>query len=301
MKHLISVNDFRRDEVDALFAKAHEISQNGRSFADALRGRVVLTMFFEPSTRTRLSFESAALRLGAGVTGFSEPKATSASKGETLEDTVRMCEAYGDVLVLRHPEELSAKRAAAISKVPIVNAGDGANEHPTQSLVDLFTIQSLRGSIDGVRIGFVGDLRYGRTVHSLLGALALYRNVEVQCFAPPSLALPIAHKNRAIERGLRVHEGASLRDVVQSVDILYVTRIQRERFIAGEDASTDAYRITPETLEQAPASLRILHPLPRVDEIAESVDASPHAAYFAQAANGVPVRQAVLLDALGVR
>lgn len=298
MKHLISIGDCSREAIDELLFHARMIAKAPHRMADVLRGRVVLTMFFEPSTRTRLSFESAALRLGAGTLGFAEPKVTSAAKGETLEDTVRMCMAYGDALVIRHPEAGAAARAAAVSRVPIINAGDGANEHPTQSLVDLYTMRELHGHLDGLRVGFVGDLRFGRTVHSLLAALALYRGVSVSLFAPPALALPDVYRERARAGGLAIDDAPSLDAMIRSVDVLYVTRVQRERFPAGEELDVGAYHVTAQTLAHAPAGLRVLHPLPRVDEIAIDVDATAHAAYFAQAANGVPVRQAVLLELL---
>jgi aspartate carbamoyltransferase catalytic subunit len=303
MNHLVTIGDLSRERIDALIGLAAELDQPEKKHALAhlLRGHVVATMFFEASTRTRLSFESAALRLGAGVIGFAEADTTSTKKGETLEDTVRMCMAYGDVLVLRHPEIGSAARAAKVASVPVVNGGDGANEHPTQTLVDLYTIKKAFGKIDGLRIAFVGDLLYGRTVHSLLAALAKYTNITATLVGPKSLALPESHRRHATLHGIDLRDADRLEDAIPNVDLVYMTRIQKERFLPGAVDLGASYRLDAKMLGAASKDLRVLHPLPRVDEIATDVDATPHALYFPQAAHGVPVRQAVLLSVLGVK
>lgn len=303
MNHLVTIGDLSRDRIEGLLDLAAELDQPEKKHAlsHLLRGYVVATMFFEASTRTRLSFESAALRLGAGVVGFAEADTTSTKKGETLEDTVRMCMAYGDVLVLRHPEIGSAARAAKVASVPVVNGGDGANEHPTQTLVDLYTIRKAFGKVDGLRIAFVGDLLYGRTVHSLLAALAKYTNITATLVGPKSLALPESHRRHATLHGIDLRDADRLEDAIPEVDLVYMTRIQKERFPPGAADVGGSYRLDARMLGAAKKELRVLHPLPRVDEIATDVDATPHALYFQQAANGVPVRQAVLLSVLGVR
>ncbi|NOU30833.1 MAG: aspartate carbamoyltransferase [Polyangiaceae bacterium] len=303
MNHLVTIGDLSRDRIEGLLDLAAELDQPEKKHAlsHLLRGYVVATMFFEASTRTRLSFESAALRLGAGVVGFAEADTTSTKKGETLEDTVRMCMAYGDVLVLRHPEIGSAARAAKVASVPVVNGGDGANEHPTQTLVDLYTIRKAFGKVDGLRIAFVGDLLYGRTVHSLLAALAKYTNITATLVGPKSLALPESHRRHATLHGIDLRDADRLEDAIPEVDLVYMTRIQKERFPPGAADVGGSYRLDAKMLGAAKKELRVLHPLPRVDEIATDVDATPHALYFPQAANGVPVRQAVLLSVLGVK
>ncbi len=301
MNHLITIGDLSRSRIEGLLDLAAQLDQPEKKHAlsHLLRGYVVATMFFEASTRTRLSFESAALRLGAGVVGFAEADTTSTKKGETLEDTVRMCMAYGDVLVLRHPEIGSAARAAKVASVPVVNGGDGANEHPTQTLVDLYTIRKAFGKVDGLRIAFVGDLLYGRTVHSLLAALAKYTNITATLVGPKSLALPESHRRHATLHGIELRDADRLEDAIPEVDLVYMTRIQKERFPPGAADVGGSYRLDAKMLAAAKKDLRVLHPLPRVDEIATDVDATPHALYFGQAAHGVPVRQAVLLSVLG--
>jgi aspartate carbamoyltransferase catalytic subunit len=298
LRHLVEIDSLTRADMEAVLALAREFERHPERVRTRLAGKLVLTMFFEASTRTRLSFESAALRLGAGVLGFSDAGSTSTKKGESLEDTVRMAMSYADVLVLRHPEAGSAKRAAAVSKVPVVNAGDGANEHPSQTLVDLFAMYKHRGSLDGVRIALVGDLAHGRTVHSLVTALGKFRGVELTLVAPPSLALPDKYLQVASAAGVHVRTCADVGEALPGSDFVYMTRIQKERFESEAFALGDAYRLDANKLASAPASLRVLHPLPRVDEIASDVDATPFAAYFEQAAGGVPVRQAILCTLL---
>ena len=256
-----------------------------------LDGRVVCTAFFEPSTRTRLSFESAAHRLGASVIGFSDPATTSSSKGETLEDTVRMLNAYADLIVMRHPKEGAARRAAAVSTVPVVNAGDGPGEHPTQTLLDLYTMRKERGRIQGLTVGLVGDLRYGRTVHSLVPALQRLGAKAVAVAAPGlELPKPIAADIPAM----------SLEEAAASCDVLYVTRVQKERFAdaAEYERVKDSFVVDADLLSRTKSKAIVLHPLPRVDEIHPNVDGLPAARYFEQARNGVPVRMAVLASLL---
>ena len=301
MKHLVSIEQLTRKDIEQLLERAAALSTMKREEqCNLLRGRVVISMFYEPSTRTRLSFESAALKLGAGVTGFSESKNTSASKGETLEDSVRMCGSYGDALVLRHSESGSAARAAAVSSVPVVNAGDGANEHPTQTLVDLYTLWREHGRLDELQIAFVGDLRFGRTVHSLIKALALFKGTRVILVAPPALGMPDQLQEAAQARGVSVAHASNVRTVLGQVDSIYMTRVQRERipYDMLDGISWSSYRLTKELVSQAPDHLRILHPLPRVDELTADVDSCVQAAYFRQAAAGIPVRQSLLLDLL---
>lgn len=273
---------------------------SGEMRTDAMRGRILGTLFYEPSTRTRLSFESAMLRLGGSVTGFSTPAGTSVEKGETLSDTVRMTEAYTDALVIRHPLEGAARLAADISSKPVINAGDGAGQHPTQTILDLFTIQEAKGRIEGLNIVLVGDLRFGRTVHSLAEALSLF-GANITLIAPPSLQMPRDVIAQIESNGVKPKTSASLEEAVADADILYVTRIQKERFAdAAEYAKlSGSYRIDTKLLAHARSTLSVMHPLPRVNEIAPEVDRTEHSLYFKQAANGVPVRMAILSMILG--
>ncbi len=289
-RDVISIRDFSREDIEAVLREAQTL----RPDPDLLRGRVMASLFFEPSTRTQLSFATACERLGGRVIGFHSKEATSQAKGETLADTVRMVERYADVIVIRHPLEGSARLAADVASVPVINAGDGANQHPTQTLLDLFTIQRCLGRIDGLRIGLVGDLRYGRTVHSLAAALTRFEGVRLRLISPPTLRLPEAVK-RELDGVLPYTEQEELD--LRDLDVVYVTRIQRERFPDVEEYERvkGAYVITPRIVEeQLDKNAIILHPLPRVDEIDPGVDALPQAKYFEQAGNGVPVRMALL-------
>ncbi|MBN1337249.1 MAG: aspartate carbamoyltransferase [Deltaproteobacteria bacterium] len=263
-----------------------------------LPGKILATLFYEPSTRTRLSFDSAMHRLGGSVLGFSGHEATSVSKGETIRDTVRTVENYADIIVIRHPREGSARIAAEAARVPVINAGDGANQHPTQTLLDLYTILKFLGRLSDLRIALVGDLKYSRTVHSLFRALHLFGNVEFVLVSPPSLALPDYLKSP----DHRFYETHELEGALGTCDIVYMTRIQRERFPDAVDYEKvkDAYRLEASMLEGARPGCRVLHPLPRVNEIAPDVDSTPHSGYFEQVAYGVTVRQAILLHHLGV-
>jgi aspartate carbamoyltransferase catalytic subunit len=287
MAHLTSIHDLSDGDIAALLDRAAAMEKDPKAVRHLLDGRVVCTAFFEPSTRTRLSFESAAQRLGASVIGFSDPATTSSTKGETLEDTVRMLGAYADLIVMRHPKEGAARRAAAVCPVPLVNAGDGPGEHPTQTLVDLYTMRKERGTIAGLKVGLVGDLRYGRTVHSLVPAL---KRLGATCVAvaAPSLELP---KPLATDV-----PATDLEEAARSCDVLYVTRVQKERFADAKeyDAVKDAFVVDAGLLARTRSKAIVMHPLPRVDEINPDVDALPQAKYFEQARNGVPVRMAVL-------
>ena len=267
--------------------------------SDILKGKILATLFFEPSTRTRLSFEAAMLKLGGSTIGFAEAEIASVKKGENLADTIRTVENYADIIALRHPLEGAAKLAAEFSKVPILNAGSGAEEHPTQALMDLYTMQKEKGTIDGLKIAMVGDLRYGRTVHSLAYALSLY-DIELYLISPDSLRM--RHQViRAIKDKISIVEGTNLESIIPKIDVLYVTRIQKERFPdAAEFAKVKGiYRIDLNTLKDAKKDMIILHPLPRVDEIAAEVDSKPQARYFQQVWNGIVVRMALLALVLG--
>ena len=269
----------------------------GKKKSKVLEGKILATCFFEASTRTRLSFESAMQRLGGGCIGFADPSSTSHLKGETLSDTIQMIAAYSDTIVLRHPREGSAKLASEVSKVPIINGGDGAGQHPTQTLLDLFTIKEEIGKLEGLKVGMLGDLRYGRTVHSLSQALDRF-NAKLFFISPEILAMP-SYVTDELKNHWSTHR--NINEVLSELDVLYVTRIQRERFPDIEDYKevAGAYKIDAELLRKAKPELKIMHPLPRVNEISTDVDKTKHAAYFRQAFNGVPVRMAILEKLLG--
>lgn len=299
-KSLVSINDFTREEHLRILDLAEEFEKQPTQ--RILEDYVVATLFFEPSTRTRLSFESAASRLGAKVIGFSEPGSTSVQKGESLRDTIRTVANYSDIIVMRHPKEGSARFASEVSDVPIINAGDGANQHPTQTLLDMYSIRKTQGRLDNLNVAFVGDLKYGRTVHSLVIALSNY-NTTFHLVSPTELKLPSSVKMHIKENNLAYHQYTDLHDVIGKVDILYMTRIQKERFSDPMDYEKvkNAYTLKNAMLDTARPNLRIMHPLPRVNEIAIDVDANPKAYYFTQALNGVFVRQAILASILGAR
>jgi aspartate carbamoyltransferase catalytic subunit len=303
-RDVVSIKDLSIDDIEHVLKVAQDMvaTAEGKKKSSLLEGKILSTLFFEPSTRTRLSFESAMLRLGGKCLGFSEVSGTSVMKGETLADTVRMAESYSDVLVLRHPHEGAARLAAEFSSKPVINAGDGAGQHPTQTLLDLFTIKQEKGKIDGNNIVIVGDLKYGRTVHSLSYALSLFRP-NLTFVAPPTLQMPKEILEHLESQRIKYTLSDSLDDVTPKADVLYMTRIQKERFPDPEEYKKVAgsYRIGTELLKDARKSLIIMHPLPRVTEIAPEVDSTPHALYFRQAFNGVPVRMALLslvLDAV---
>jgi aspartate carbamoyltransferase catalytic subunit len=297
--HVITAEQFDRELLDHLFLRAAALADVRD---DRLAHRVMATLFYEPSTRTRLSFESAMLRLGGAVIGTEAARTfSSAIKGETLEDTVRMVSTYADLIVLRHDEAGAAARAASVASVPVVNAGDGPGEHPTQALLDLYTIERELGHVEGVRVAFCGDLRFGRTARSLALLLALYPGVRLAFVAPPVIQVGGDILARLEARGVECTLAEQLTDVLDDVDVVYQTRVQKERFtdpLEYEEART-AIRIDAAVMRQLPANAIVMHPLPRVDEIAPEVDADPRAAYFRQAANGVAIRMAVLEMLLG--
>ncbi len=301
-RDVLSIADFSRKDIDLILKAARKMvpAARGDKPNRTLEGRILATLFFEPSTRTRLSFESAMKRLGGTVIGFAEPMGTSVAKGETLADTIRMVESYGDIIVLRHPQEGAARLAAEFTERPVINAGDGAGQHPTQTLLDLYTIWDERASIDGTKIAVVGDLKYGRTVHSLTYALCNF-DVELMFVAPPGLQMPNEVVEHVKELGLPLTVTGDLGKVVSEVDVLYVTRIQKERFPDPQEYAKVAgsYRVDLALLKEARKGLVVMHPLPRMDEIAPEVDETPHARYFQQAFNGVPVRMALLSLILG--
>jgi len=300
--HVVSINDFTNDEIMRVFEIAEEMlpTAKGEKKSDLLKGKILATLFFEPSTRTRLSFESAMSRLGGDVLGFSDPSGTSVVKGETLADTVRMAEAYTDVIVLRHPREGAARLASNFSRKPIINAGDGAGQHPTQTLLDLFTIIREKGGIENQNVVLLGDLKYGRTVHSLAYALSRF-GAEITLVSPPQLQMP-DEITSDLKQSATIHQSDSLEDAVSDADVVYVTRIQKERFPDPAEYIQVAgmYRIDLKLLESGKQGIIVMHPLPRVNEIAPEVDSSPYARYFQQAFNGVPVRMALLSLVTGV-
>ena len=297
LRHVLESQQFSRQSLDEIFARAGEMRSDPHRASGRLQGRVMAALFYEPSTRTRLSFESAMLRLGGRAMGTDNAREfSSAAKGETLEDTIRIVSGYSDVIVLRHHEEGAARRAAAVSDVPIINAGDGKGQHPTQALLDIYTIQDELGQIDGVRVALVGDLANGRTVRSLTYLLSKYRDVCITFVAPPEVAMRQDIKDHLDEHGVRWTEVAELAEVLPQADVVYQTRIQKERFDdeAAYLAVKGIYRIGAEQMQLLPKASILMHPLPRVDEIAPEVDADPRSAYFRQARNGVQIRMALL-------
>ncbi len=301
-RDVLSIRDLSRADIDLVLRAARKMVPYalGKKVSRSLEGKILSTLFYEPSTRTRLSFESAMSRLGGRVLGFSGAEGTSVVKGETLADTVRMVEAYSDALVLRHSHEGAARLAAEFSEKPVINAGDGAGQHPTQTLLDLYTIWDEKGGVEGVHVVLVGDLKYGRTVHSLAYALADL-GASLAFVSPPTLEMPREILEHVKERGLSFRMSHRLEDVIREADVLYVTRIQKERFPDPQEYEkmADSYRIDGELLREAKRDLIIMHPLPRVHEIAPEVDRTKHALYFKQAFNGVPVRMALLDLILG--
>ena len=303
-KDIISIKDFSKREIDYILKYAKEMLPyaDGEKFKDVLKGRILSTLFFEPSTRTRLSFESAMNRLGGRVIGFADPMGTSQKKGESLADTIRMADAYSDAIVVRHSREGAARLAAEFADAPVINAGDGAGRHPTQCLLDLFTILMEKKRIGKNRVVLLGDLKYGRTVHSLAYALALY-GAELTFVSPTSLRMPKEVVEECKELGVEPVQMSSLEKAVRDADVLYVTRIQKERFPDAEEYNrvVGSYRVDNELLSNAREDLIVMHPLPRVSEIDPEVDKTSHAVYFKQAFNGVPVRMALLSLVMGGR
>lgn len=299
---IVSIRDFSREQIEHILDVAERMLPvaKGEENSKLLDGKVLGSLFYEPSTRTRLSFESAMMRLGGRTLGFDEPKGSSVAKGETLADTIRMIDAYCDAIVLRHPQEGAARLAGHFAQNPVINAGDGAGQHPTQTLLDLFTIRKCKGSIEGNHVVIVGDLKYGRTVHSLSEALAMF-GAEITFVAPPTLQMPKEHLKQIQSKGIKPKSGSDLEGAVKDADVLYVTRIQKERFPdpAEYQKVAGAYTINLATLKEAKKDLAIMHPLPRMAEISSEVDKTENAKYFEQAFNGVPVRMALLSMVLG--
>lgn len=298
-RDIISIKDFSREEINYIFKIAKSMEPLAAKGSNILKGKILATLFFEPSTRTRLSFESAMHKLGGSTIGFAEAEIASVKKGENLADTIRTVDNYADVIALRHPLEGAARLAAEFSKVPILNGGSGAEEHPTQALLDVYTMNKEKGKIDGLKIAFVGDLRYGRTVHSLAYALSLY-NVELYLVSPESLKMR-REVLQAIKERIQVIERTNLEKIIPLVDVLYVTRIQKERFPDPAEYAKvkGSFKLDLQALTDAKKDLTILHPLPRIDEIAPEVDNTPYARYFQQVRNGIVMRMALLALILG--
>ena len=304
MRHLIDPADFTLEETLSLMNLADRIHDDPAAYKDVAARKRLATLFYEPSTRTRLSFESAMLRLGGKVLGFPDAGVSSASKGETVADTIRIISCYADIAAMRHPKEGAPLRASLYSKIPVINAGDGGHSHPTQTLLDMMTIRRRKGRLDNLTIGFCGDLKFGRTVHSLIKSLARYDNVKFVLISPEELRVPDYIINEVLEpRGIPYIETRNLEGALPDLDILYMTRVQRERFFNEEDyiRLRDSYILTAEKLNLAPADMAVLHPLPRVNEITLDVDDDPRAAYFEQAQNGVYVRMALIMTLLGLK
>ena len=302
-RNLLDITDLTVEELDELIRVAEEIVDNPEKYQDACAHKQLATLFFEPSTRTRLSFESAMLGLGGSVLGFSSASSSSTAKGETVGDTIHTVSCYADIIAMRHPKEGAPFAAAQVAEVPIINAGDGGHNHPTQTLTDLLTIHREKGRLNNFTIGFCGDLKFGRTVHSLINALSRYENINYVLISPTELKLPRYVKEEALKkRNIPYTQTTDLESVIPDLDILYMTRVQRERFFNEEDylRLKDSYILTPEKLEKAKENLIILHPLPRVNEISVAVDKDPRAAYWRQVKNGKFIRMALILKLLGI-
>ncbi|MDC7279801.1 MULTISPECIES: aspartate carbamoyltransferase [Pseudobutyrivibrio] len=301
MRHLMSPLDFTREELEQLMDLADDIKAHPSSYSEKCHGKKLATCFYEPSTRTRLSFEAAMLNLGGSVLGFSSADSSSASKGESVSDTIRVISSYADICAMRHPKEGAPLVASQRSLIPVINAGDGGHQHPTQTLTDLFTIRSLRGEIKDLTIGLCGDLKFGRTVHSLINALVRYPGIKFVLISPEELRVPEYIREDVLDKnGYEYKEVDSLDDVMGELDILYMTRVQRERFFNEEDyiRLKDFFILTPEKMRLAKKDMMVLHPLPRVNEISVDVDDDPRAMYFTQAKYGVFIRMALILTLL---
>ena len=304
MENLIDIMQLSTKEIDELVKTGCDIMEHPAEYAHKCDGKILATLFFEPSTRTRLSFESAMLSLGGQVLGFSSAASSSASKGESVADTIRVVSAYCDIIAMRHPKEGAPLVATQHSLVPVINAGDGGHNHPTQTLTDLITIHKEKGHFDNLTIGFCGDLKFGRTVHSLVAAMSRYTGVRFVFVSPEELKLPRYVKEQYIKsKNIPYTQSTSLEEAMPELDILYMTRVQKERFFNEEDylRLKDSYILTPEKLENAKEDLRILHPLPRVNEISVAVDEDPRACYFKQAQNGRYIRMALIMKLLGIQ
>lgn len=302
-KHLIDPRDFTVDQLEEIFELAHQIIKNPKEYAKVCDGKILATLFYEPSTRTRFSFESAMMRLGGNILGFSEPNSSSASKGESLADTIKMVSIYSDIIAMRHPKEGAAKVASLYSSVPIINAGDGGHQHPTQTLTDLLTIKSLKEGLENHTIGICGDLKFGRTVHSLIKAIGRYKGNKFILISPKELQIPDYIRDEVLRKNnIEFREVEKLEDVIEELDILYMTRIQKERFFNEEEylRLKDSYILDKEKMNFAKKDMIVMHPLPRVNEISIEVDEDDRAAYFKQAEYGMYVRMALICRLLGV-
>ena len=303
MRHLIDPLDFSVEEIDSLLALAGDIAADRMKYAEVCHGKKLATLFYEPSTRTRLSFEAAMLNLGGSVLGFATADSSSATKGESIADTIRVISCYADICAMRHPKEGAPLRAARYSGIPVINAGDGGHQHPTQTLTDLMTIRRRKGRLGNLTIGLCGDLKFGRTVHSLIKSLARYEGVRFLLISPEELRVPDYVINEILRpKGIPFEEVTSLEESMPKLDILYMTRVQKERFFNEEDyiRLKDTYILTPAKMSLGKPDMAVLHPLPRVNEITLEVDDDPRAAYFEQAQNGVYVRMALIMTLLGL-
>ena len=300
MRHLIDITDFSVEEITGVLDLADKMIANPAAYRDTMHGRILATLFFEPSTRTRLSFESAMLSLGGNVLGFASADSSSAAKGESLTDTIRTVGCYADIIAMRHPKEGAPMAGSFKSTVPIINAGDGGHNHPTQTLTDLMTIRREKGRLDHMTVGLCGDLKFGRTVHSLIGAMSRYEGIEFVLISPPELRVPGYITQGLRDRGIPFCEVETMEEVMPRLDVLYMTRVQRERFFNEADyvRLKDTYILDPEKLRDAKADLSIMHPLPRVNEISVRVDDGPRAVYFKQVRNGRFVRMALITTLL---
>jgi aspartate carbamoyltransferase catalytic subunit len=300
-KNLISITDFSKEEYLKIMELSQKFEENPNQ--SLLKGKVVATLFFEPSTRTRLSFETAINRLGGKIIGFSDSNSSSVSKGETLHDTIKMVSNYADLIIMRHPLEGSARYAAEIADVPVINAGDGANQHPSQTLLDMYSIKKTQGRLDDINLFMVGDLKYGRTVHSLLMAMSQFKNPIFNFVAPPELAMPDEYKLFLTNQGIRYFEHLEFNEIINQADIIYMTRVQKERFIdpVEYEKVKNVYILKNEMLAGTKPTVRILHPLPRINEIHTNVDSNPKAYYFTQARNGVYTRMAIISHLLNLQ
>ena len=302
MRHLMSPLDFSTQELDELFDLAAAIEADPAKYAHVCDGRILATAFYEPSTRTRLSFEAAMLRLGGKVIGFSDAGSSSAAKGESVSDTIKVISQYADICAMRHPKEGAAFVAASKSEIPVINAGDGGHQHPTQTLADLMTIRTIHGKLEGFTIGLCGDLKFGRTVHSLINALVRYENISFVFISPPELKVPDYITDMLKEKNIPYKEVIKLEDVISELDMLYMTRVQKERFFNEEDyvRLKDFYILTRDKMDLAGKNMLVLHPLPRVNEISVEVDDDPRACYFKQVKYGMYVRMALIMTLLGL-
>ena len=301
MRHLIDILDLTPVEIDELLATANDIIARPAAYADVCAGKKLATLFFEPSTRTRLSFEAAMLDLGGKVLGFSDAQCSSSSKGESVADTIHVVSCYADIIAMRHPKEGAPRVASMHSEVPVINAGDGGHNHPTQTLTDLLTISRELGRLNDFTIGFCGDLKFGRTVHSLISALSRYTGIKIVLISPEELELPDYIQRDVIDKnGLESYKTTDLLEAMPQLDVLYMTRVQKERFFNEDDylRLRDSYILTPDKLDTAKKDLKILHPLPRVNEISVKIDADPRACYFKQVRNGKFIRMALILKLL---